>query len=80
MTGGIKVKTAFPGTTYQGLSTEDKPLLGPVSALASYREIDTGRTFYWAGTAWIEGDPIVQELRDIKGLLGAILENMNTGL
>lgn len=78
--GGIKVKTRFLPTTYQCLSTQEKPFPGSISTPASLLEIDTGRVFHWTGTTWVEQTPEVQELREIKGLLGAILERMDAAL
>lgn len=67
---------------WQGLSTDQKPYpaRGSISSLASFLEIDTGRLFYWTGTSWVEETPEVRELRDIKGLLGVIVEHLNASL
>lgn len=76
-----------------GLSTDEKPYPGlilpggheltqaempPGSSLFTW---DTNEVWHWNGLEWVIGEtPEVRVLKDIKGLLGAILEYLNGSL
>lgn len=79
---------------YIGLSTDIKPYPGlirledgvetaesDIPPGSSFLATDTNEVWHWNGLEWVIGkSPEVQELQDIKGLLGAILEKMDGSL
>lgn len=77
---------------YIGLSTDERPYPGQVldgreltnddiPVGSSFLAADTGDVWRWDGRGWIAGDNrTVRELKDIKGLLGQILEHMTLSL
>ena len=78
---------------YIGLSTDEKPYPGlflangeevkeaDIPAGSSFLEGDTDEVWRWSGREWIAGDNReVRELKDIKGLLGELVEQGRTGL
>ena len=61
----MTVETTTKGTVRElvCLSSDTKPDPGVASGLAVIRETDTNKSFYWNGTAWVEGwHPILNHI------------------